>query len=435
MNYTNKNYFQLFKNSDVTIIGLGVSNKPLLQKLLDSQVNVTVRDKRKDIDRTGLDDVNFYLGDNYLEGLSGDIIFRTPGLRPDHPSLLKAKAGGSQVTSEVNELLSICPCPVIGITGSDGKTTTTSLISEILKLSGYTVHLGGNIGIPLLTRVDNIDRNDIVVLELSSFQLIDMTCSPSVSVITNITPNHLDWHLNIDEYIEAKSVVLKHQKKKDTAVLNADNIITASMKGNGNTVYFGKQRILSEKIDGIFDISKIQLKGYYQIENCLAAITAVTGLASYETIKESLYSFKGVPHRNEYVTSINGVSFYNNSIGTTPARTIATLKAHDRKVILIAGGRSKNIPFDDLCNAFPDHVKALILIGEAASDISNCTKSIVNTPSVTCCNNMEDAVYYAYSIARPGDIVLLSPACSSYDVYNNFEERGNHFIRIVESLY
>ena len=431
MNPVFSEFLSSLRGLDITVIGLGVSNRPLVRLLLDAGARVTVRDAK---DGVFHESVTMITGEKYLDGLSGDIIFRTPGLRPDHHALLAAKAGGSRVTSEMDEFFRLCPCPVIGVTGSDGKTTTTTLIAEILRAGGYRVHLGGNIGNPLLCGAGDMSPEDIAVVELSSFQMTDMTRSPHRAVITNITPNHLNWHRDMDEYIASKRVILDHQDTDGLAVLNAGNPVTAAMRGNGRTVYFGSHLIKDGIIRGFLPVSSIRLTGYYQIENIMAAITASDGLATEDAVRGAVEGFTGVPHRNEYIATVNGVRYYNNSIGSSPARTAATLPAHDGPVLLIAGGRGKKTPFDDLCEIFPKHVKRLYLIGEAAGDIEAAARKVTDAPPIERCEGLEEAVLRAGAAAKTGDTVLLSPACTAFDMYANFEERGNHFREIVKKL-
>ena len=434
MNQAFANYKASLRGKEIAVIGLGVSNRPLVRLLADAGARVTVCDKNETIDRTEWDGVTLRLGETYLDGLSGDMIFRTPGLRPDHPALLKAKAGGSRVTGEMEEFFALCPCPVTGVTGSDGKTTTTTLIAEMLRAGGHTVHLGGNIGTPLLSLAGGMEPQDRAVVELSSFQLMDMTRSPQTAVITNITPNHLDWHRDMDEYITAKRNILNRQDENGLAVLNGDNPVTENMRGRGRTVYFGGGRIADGMIDGFLPLSDIRLRGYYQVENVLAALSAVRDAVPEDAIRQVAASFSGVPHRNEYIATVDGVSYYNNSIGSSPARTEATLRAHGEPVLLIAGGRDKNIPFDGLAALFPAHVKRLFLIGEAAGAIERAASAVPGAPPIERCGGLEDALSRARSAAKPGDTVLLSPACTAFDAYRNFEERGRHFAEIVRSL-
>jgi UDP-N-acetylmuramoylalanine--D-glutamate ligase len=356
-------------------------------------------------------------------------------MRPDHPVLDTARAGGSRVTSEMEEFFALCPCPIFGVTGSDGKTTTTSLIADMLANGGRTVHLGGNIGTPLLTRAGEMSALDACVVELSSFQLMDMTRSPHVAVITNFSPNHLDWHRDMDEYIAAKRRLLDFQRAGELAVLNGDNMATATLCGRGRTKYFGRHTVHDEVIDGLVPIRDIRLPGWYNVENVMAAMTAVRGTVPDEAILETVRTFDGVEHRNQWVATVGGAHYYNNSIGSSPARTVATLHAHVGRVLLIAGGRDKKVPFDEMARLLPDHVKVLLLIGEAASQIEAAARGVPGCPPIVCCEGLAEAVAQAHKLAAPGDTVLLSPACTAYDQYSNFEERGHHFVELVGALH
>jgi UDP-N-acetylmuramoylalanine--D-glutamate ligase len=436
LNKAFEHYKDSLRGKEVTVVGLGVSNRPLVRLLVSAGARVTACDINENTDRAEWDalGVSLRLGGAYLDGLSGDIVFRTPGLRPDHPALLQAKANGSRVTGEMEEFFTLCPCHITGVTGSDGKTTTTTLIAEMLRAGGHTVHLGGNIGTPLLSSAGEMTESARVVAELSSFQLMSMEQSPNTAVITNITPNHLDWHPDMDEYTAAKRRILDWQGKDDLAVLNGDNPVTAAMRGKGRTVYFGGSCIKDGMIDGFIRLDKIKLRGYYQAENILAALSAVRGCVPDDAIREVAETFSGVPHRNEFIASVNGVSYYNNSIGSSPARTAATLRAHGKPVFLIAGGRDKKTPFDEMAALFPQYVKRLYLIGEAAEAIERAAVCVPGAPDTERCGGLEDAVLRAHKAAKPGDTVLLSPACTAFDAYTNFEERGKHFTEIVMSL-
>jgi UDP-N-acetylmuramoylalanine--D-glutamate ligase len=437
MNPAFETYIQSLAGRDVTVIGAGVSNTPLIRMLCSAGVRVTVRDRNPALSREEWDNlgVRLHLGENYLDRVGGDIVFRTPGIRPDHPALDLARAGGSRVTSEMEEFFALCPCPIFGVTGSDGKTTTTSLIADMLANGGRTVHLGGNIGTPLLTRVGEMSPLDACAVELSSFQLMDMTRSPHVAVITNLSPNHLDWHRDMDEYIAAKRGLLDFQRTSDLAVLNGDNPATAALRGRGRTKYFGGHMVSDDVIDGLVPIRDIRLPGWYNVENVMAAITAVRGIVSDEAILEAVRNFVGVKHRNQWVATVSGVHYYNNSIGSSPARTIATLRAHVGRVLLIAGGRDKKVPFDEMARLLPDHVKVLLLIGEATSQIEAAARGVPNCPPIVRCEGLAEAVAQAHKLAAPGDTVLLSPACTAYDQYSNFEERGRHFVELVGALH
>jgi len=429
-------YIQSLSGRQVTVIGAGVSNTPLIYMLCLAGARVTVCDRNPALPREEWDNLGVVLrlGENYLDHVGGDLVFRTPGMRPDHPALDSARAGGSRVTSEMEEFFALCPCPIFGVTGSDGKTTTTSMIAEMLADGGRTVHLGGNIGTPLLTRVGEMSKLDVCAVELSSFQLMDMTRSPHVAVITNLSPNHLDWHRDMDEYTAAKLRLLEFQSADDLAVLNADNPTTAALSGRGRTKYFGGHMVRAGVIDGLVPISDIRLPGWYNVENVMAAITAVRGTVSDEAILETVRTFVGVEHRNQQVATVGGVHYYNNSIGSSPARTVATLRAHAGRVLLIAGGRDKKVPFDEMTRLLPKHVKVLLLIGEAASQIEDAALRVPSCPPIVHCEGLAEAVARAHELATPGDTVLLSPACTAYDQYRNFEERGRHFVEMVGAL-
>ncbi|GGD83325.1 UDP-N-acetylmuramoyl-L-alanine--D-glutamate ligase [Paenibacillus nasutitermitis] len=437
MNPAFDTYIQALAGRDVTVIGAGVSNAPLIRMLCSAGARVTVRDRNLALPREEWDDlgVGLHLGENYLDHVGGDMVFRTPGMRPDHPALDSARAGGSRVTSEMEEFFALCPCPIFGVTGSDGKTTTTSLIADMLANGGRTVHVGGNIGTPLLTRAGEMSPLDACAVELSSFQLIDMTRSPHVAVITNLSPNHLDWHLDMDEYIAAKCRLLDFQRAGELAVLNGDNPATAALRGWGRTKYFGGHTVRDDVIDGLVPIRDIRMPGWYNVENVMAAMTAVRGTVPDEAILETVRTFVGVEHRNQWVADVGGVHYYNNSIGSSPTRTVATLHAHVGRVLLIAGGRDKKVPFDEMARLLPDHVKVLLLIGEAASQIEDAARRVPRCPPIVRCEGLAEAVAQSHKMAAPGDTVLLSPACTAYDQYSNFEERGCHFVELVGALH
>lgn len=436
MNPAFNTYTQSLAGRDVTVIGAGVSNSPLIRMLCSAGARVIVCDRNPALPREEWDElgVELRLGDHYLDRVGGDVVFRTPGMRPDHPVLDSARAGGSRVTSEMEEFFALCPCPIFGVTGSDGKTTTTSLIADMLADGGRTVHVGGNIGKPLLTRAGEMSPQDACVVELSSFQLMDMTRSPHVAVMTNLSPNHLDWHRDMDEYIAAKRRLLDFQTADNVAVLNADNPATAALRGRGRTKYFGGHMVHDGVIDGLLPISDIRLPGWYNVENVMAAMSAVRGTVPDEAILETVRNFVGVEHRNQWVATVGDVHYYNNSIGSSPARTVAALSAHVGRVLLIAGGRDKKVPFDELARLLPDHVKVLLLIGEAAGQIEAAARRVPGCPPIVRCGGLAEAVAQAHKLAAPGDTVLLSPACTAFDQYRNFEERGRHFVELVGAL-
>ena len=450
---TVKEFKDSVKNKKIAVIGIGISNRPLIKYLKDAGAEVTAYDKRtkeelgeiyNEMNGIGVKTV---LGENYLDNLEGEIIFKTPGLRFDNPSLVKAREKGALITSEMEMFFEVCPSKIIAVTGSDGKTTTTTLIYEILKKSGYTVWLGGNIGNPLLCDAEKMTDTDIVVLELSSFQLHTMKKSPNIAVITNITPNHLDMHKDYQEYIDAKKNIMRYQNKDDILIVNASNDVTAKIgkEAKGVLLDFSskKDAYISLK-DGtilrngkpILKTSDIKIPGMHNVENYMAAIAAVIGLATDEAILEVAKTFGGVPHRIELIRNLDGVSYYNSSIDSSPNRTINTLKVFDKKVILIAGGKDKGIPYDDLGPYLAEKVKILILIGKTADKIEKSLRDYDKNTDVKIirCETYPDVVKTAYSLAKDGDVVILSPASTSFDMFSNFEERGNLFKELVNRL-
>ena len=458
---TIQEYLSWLKGKKVAVIGIGVSNTPLIKMLLRSNVRVTACDRRT---REQFDEVadeleslgaQLCLGSDYLDHLDHDVIFRTPSLRPDVPQLLAAKERGSVITSEMEVFFQVCPCKLIAVTGSDGKTTTTTLIAEMLKAGGYNVFVGGNIGKPLLPDVGGMVPEDIAVLELSSFQLMTMDRSPDIAVVTNLAPNHLDVHTSMGEYIAAKENIYLHQGPEGTAVFNYDNDITRGFAANakGKTIFFSQQSRLDRGVylqDGaiwyadeigsrrVLPLEDILLPGMHNVENYMAAIAAVSGMVPDETIDKLARTFAGVEHRIELVRTLDGVRYYNDSIGTSPSRTIAGLRSFPQKVILIAGGYDKHIPFDVLGPEIIEHVKELILTGATAQKIRQAVEDapgyVPGGPAIQQAEDFRDAVLRARSVARPGDVVLLSPACAAFDQFKNFMERGQVFKQIVNEF-
>ena len=454
-------YVNSIKDKRIAVIGVGVSNTPLINLLLSCGCNVTVCDKQSlgEMGMEALDLINrgakLKLGEDYLEGLDHDIIFRTPGLMPFDPHLEAAKARGSLITSEMEVFFALCPCKTIAVTGSDGKTTTTTIISELLKAAGYRVHLGGNIGHPLLCEIPETVADDIAVLELSSFQLHSMYCKPNVAVVTNISPNHLDKHKDYQDYIDAKRAEFEHQSENDRLILNFDDEHSAYYAhfAHAPVSYFSdKNRVdrgvicengLILRVNGaeqqeIMGADEIKLPGEHNLLNYLAAFAAVEGLVSNEICSQVAMTFAGVEHRLEQVRVLNGVTYINDSIGTSPTRTSAGLHALKVKPIVIAGGYDKHIPFDGLGDELCKFAKRVFLTGDTAESIH---KAIVNSPfyaesglEVQLIDDFKEAVLAASASAEPGDIVLLSPACAAFDRFKNFAERGRYFKEIVMEL-
>lgn len=444
---------EYIKNRNVTVIGIGISNLPLIKFLAEAGAKVTACDVH---DKEWLGEnynvceslgVSLNLGEGYLDNLSGEIIFKTPGMRFDVPALLAAKERGAVVTSEMEVFFKLCPAHIIAVTGSDGKTTTTSLIHYMLKNSGYKTWLGGNIGNPLLAQVGEMREDDYVVLELSSFQLHTMNDVPEIAVITNLSPNHLDWHTDYNEYIDAKTNIFRNMTHQNTLVLNADNNDSAALLplAHCNVKMFSRKMNATVYLDGenivykgkkVLNIHDIKIPGMHNVENYMAAIAAVRELVSDEVIEDTAKKFGGVPHRIELVRELDGVKYYNSSIDSSPNRTINTLNVFPEKVIMICGGKDKGIPYDAIGPAIADHVKSLILIGATSGKIK---EALIGTQradevKVTETKTYEEAVRAAHSEAKYGDVVLLSPASTSFDMFRNFEERGNLFKKLVNEL-
>ena len=456
---TFEEYLSSLQNKTVAVIGIGVSNQPLIRLLLERGIAVTACDK-KNRETLGIvaeqleaNGCRLRLGEAYLDGLTEDVIFRTPGMRPDLPQLAAAVSRGSVLTSEMEVFFEVCPCPKIAVTGSDGKTTTTTIIAELLKRAGKTVHLGGNIGHPLLAETGKMKPEDVAVLELSSFQLMTMTHSPHIAVVTNLAPNHLDVHKDFQEYIDAKENIFTHQSAKDIAVFNADNPYTLEEASRA----VGRARLFSRKKeleDGVFlrgdaviarhngeerqvmTTADIKLPGVHNTENYMAAIAAVDGLVPDGIIRDFAREFGGVEHRIELIRTRNGVRWYNDSIASSPSRTIAGLNSFKEKVILIAGGKDKGISYDALGPVINDHVKLLILCGATAGVIRRVTEQAANYDGLEIVDveDYHQAVALAGSRAQEGDVVILSPASTSFDRFANFMERGRVFKDIVNGL-
>lgn len=455
-------FFSGIRGRRVAVVGVGVSNTGVVVQLCQKGALVTVHDQRArndigpvcdELERAG---ARLCLGEDYLKGMECDVLLRAPGVYFNADFIKKMRADGVVVTSEMEVFFDLCPCPVIAVTGSDGKTTTTTLIAKILEAAGYAVHLGGNIGRALLPDIETISPHDMAVVELSSFQLISMRCAPDVSVVTNVAPNHLDVHKDMQEYIDAKRHIFLHQNAFSKTVLNLDNEITRSFADQvrGRLFYFSRRErprfgaylagdgeiYLNSRAGSVSVLrrSDILLPGEHNVENYLAAITAVGDYAGAQAITTVAKTFRGVEHRIEYVRELRGVRWYNDSIASSPTRTIAGLNAFDQKLIIIAGGYDKKIPFLPLAPEINRHVKTLILMGATADKIEEAvTRHPTYQPgeiTILRARDMEDAVRRAFEAAREGDVVSLSPACASFDCYKNFEERGRHYKQLVNSL-
>ena len=448
-------YIEQLKGKRIGVVGVGVSNIPLLRLLAESGCDVTAHDKSSadalgavfgELSALG---VKFVLGEHYLDSLDYDLVFRTPGLHPD--KLRNAIRPDTVVTSEMEAFFSVCPCKTIAVTGSDGKTTTSTIIAKLLEAEGYTVHLGGNIGKPLLCEAPSFQKDDLAVLELSSFQLHSMSCRPDIAVFTNLSPNHLDVHPSFADYFDAKKNIFRRQGSDCRLVLNLDNEYTRSCaaESGAEILWFSRQEKTERGFffrDGavwrgeekIIGAEEILLPGLHNIENYMAAFAAVDGLVSPENCRAVAESFGGVAHRIELVRTLRGVRYYNDSIASSPTRTLAGLRSFSERVILIAGGHDKGVPFDGLAAEIVRSVKALFLVGETAEAIRAAVeRSPGYDPAalpIRVLDDFRETVLAAAGFAQSGDTVILSPACSSFDRFKNFAERGNFFRKIVETL-
>lgn len=437
-------YLNALRGKRIAVLGYGISNKPLVRMLTERGLDVTVRDKRDCV----VDGAKTICGDDYLTDLTEDVIFRTPGLMPHVPQLAAAVERGAVLTSEMEAFFDVCPCKIIAVTGSDGKTTTSSILAEMLKAAGKTVHLGGNIGTPLLDIADTITPTDYVVLELSSFQLITMKCSADIAVVTNVSPNHLDIHNDYAEYVNAKRNIFAHQSADGLLVLNAKNEVTRGFadEAAGAVRFFNAAnergaRLQSHELlyDGapVMSAADIRIPGAHNVENYLAAIAALADIVPFECMREVARSFNGVAHRNEFVRELRGVKFFNSSIDSSPSRTRAAIASYGRKVILVAGGKDKGIAYDEIGLPIIECVKTLVLTGATADKIRVAVErnsEYRGDPTIIYEAQFEDAVRAAAAAAHEGDIVVLSPASTSFDRFANFEERGNYFKELVNGL-
>ncbi len=456
-----KKFFEQINGKKIAMCGIGVSNTPLILDFLNKGAKVYALDRRtrdmigETADMLEAKGAELRLGDGYLDDLEVDIIFRTPGMNWNLPELSAARKKGIAVTSEMEVFFDLCPATIFAVTGSDGKTTTTTLIAKMLEAEGKKVFVGGNIGKPLLPEIENITAEDFVVVELSSFQLISMRKSPDVAVVTNVAPNHLDVHKSMDEYVEAKKNVLLHQNAFSRTVLNRDNEITEGFRDyvRGQSLGFSMERQLNNGawLDSkgylhmayrgidvpVVHRSEIAIIGDHNVANYLTAITAVWGYVGVDSIRKVAREFGGVEHRIEFVREVSGVKYYNDSIASSPTRTIAGLKAFDKRVHLIAGGYDKHIPFEPMVPYVIDKVEKLYLCGDTADKIENAVRSNENYkgyPEIIRTNNIKEALEKTLEFTKSGDIVTLSPACASFDAFPNFAARGNYFKELVNGL-
>lgn len=466
MAYENKKleeFNEYIRFRKVAVIGLGVSNIPLLDYLHEKKAKVTVFDNKKidDIPKEILDKITTYgfefsFGSNSLENLKGfNVIFRSPSCLPTKPELKAEAERGAIVTTEIEMLMEMCPCKMIGVTGSDGKTTTTSLINHILEKAGYKTFLGGNIGTPLFTKLPEMTPEDIVVLELSSFQLMNMQVSPQIAVMTNVTPNHLNIHKDYEEYIEAKKCIFKNQNENDILILNYDNEITrnCAKEAKGKVIFFSSKEKLDNGFivdDGvikecedkvrkhILNTDEVILRGAHNFSNIATALAATKTLVDTDIAVKAIKEFKPVEHRIEFVREIGGVKWYNDSASSSPTRTLSGLNAFKEDIVLIAGGYDKNLDYTPLAKTVVNKVKTLILIGQTAEKIFDAVKEELDKENkkmdIYMCDSLEETIKIAKKSAQKGEVVLFSPASASFDMFKNFADRGNKFKKLVNQI-
>ncbi len=446
-----KEYASQYRNATVGFVGMGVSNLPVIRLFISQGAQCTVRDKK---DLSGTDfynellsaGVKFISGEDYLDDITESLLFLSPAVRPDLEGIEKARKNGTRVTSEMEEFFRLCPCKKIAVTGSDGKTTTTTLISKLLDAAGYKTWLGGNIGVNLFAKLDEIKETDFAVVELSSFQLMKLSMSPDIAVITNISPNHLDWHTDMQEYVNAKKRIFQFQDGKSLLVLNIDDDYCASFvsdaKGSVRTIsgksidgdfYFDKNGIFDKKGNMLVADEDIRIVGRHNRYNYTAAYCAVSQYVDFETLQKVAREFGGVEHRIEFVRELDGVRYYNSSIDSSPSRTKACIESFKEKPIVIVGGYDKNIPYDSLGDLFVKKVKYAVLCGATAKKIAAVLDS-AGFSDYCFADDFETAVKYAKSQATSGDSIVLTPASASFDMFKNFAERGNIFKQIVNSF-
>lgn len=442
-----------YRGKRIYVLGLGVSNRPLVRLLCQADLDVTACDRsdRSSIEETARElesyGAKLRLGPGYLDGAEADLVFRTPVMLPTSPEVSLFARQGAEISSEMELFCKLCPAKLIAVTGSDGKTTTTTLIAEFLRAAGKRVFLGGNIGTPLLEHLDEMGPDDFAAVELSSFQLMNMTCRPFRAVVTNLAPNHLDLHSSMEEYVAAKKNIFLNMDKSGSLILNLDNAITRALapeapcalsyfsrEDPSASFFFDGEQIFRRGVP-ILRRSDILLPGDHNAENYMAAMAAVEDLIPDEAISQVAKSFGGVEHRMELVRELRGVKYYNDSIASSPTRTIAGLRCFPEPVILIAGGYDKKLSFEELGREICRRVKVLILCGDTAPKLKKAVlSSCMEPPKILETDEFDDVVSLASREAKAGDNVLLSPAAAAFDRFKNFAVRGKHFKELVNLL-
>ena len=457
MNERLNQFKQNIKGKRVALLGMGISNRAAVDFLLSAGAVLSARDQNPNPSAEITEfltsrGVKMIYGEQYLSDITEDVVFKSPGIRCDIPALREAAARGTVITSEMEVFAAICPCKLFAVTGSDGKTTTTTLVSEILKRaaarSGARVYLGGNIGTPLLPYIEEMRPCDFAVLELSSFQLHTMKTAPVSAIVTNITPNHLNWHTSMDEYIESKKNIYALQDGSCRLTLNANNAVTLSMADaskapvtffsstgekpaaahnctfENGTIFYDGTPVMTRK--------DIKLVGMHNVENYMAAISAVWGWAEIGDMLDVARHFGGVAHRIELVTERDGVKYYNSSIDTSPTRTLAALASFEEKLVVIVGGYDKHIPIEPLIAPLAQKAKFVVATGDTGLEVLQKLKAHgYSSQDMAYVGDFDAAVRFAMQTAKAGDTVILSPAAASFDHFVNFEARGNRFREIV----
>lgn len=470
-----KNEYSELVGKKVAIIGLGIEGVALCDFLIDKVSSITVLDKLDPTELKEKVESDLYtkiakviesqniikiFGENYMDSLKDfDIIFRSPSVYFADPKLIAAKSSGVKISSQIGLFFDLCPCQIIGVTGTKGKGTTSSLISEILKAdiqeknqeNSRNVFLAGNIGYPAITLIPQIKNDDVVILELSNFQLADLQKSPHIAVVTNLYVDHLDYHKSSDEYRAAKFNILAHQREDDIAILNKRTSFDDKdlLRVKSNIKYFGvtsedaivyQDKVILDPTGRdleICEISEIKLFGQHNLENIAAATLATDCLGvEAKTISLAVKQFVGLPHRLELVREVSGVKFINDSFATNPEPTIAAIESFQNDKILILGGSPKGADFHDLSNTIASkNVSAVILIGKEASRIKEALQNEGYTGTVIDgANDFDAAILAAYDAAKQGDVVILSPACASFGMFKNYKDRGDKFRAAVLNL-
>jgi UDP-N-acetylmuramoylalanine--D-glutamate ligase len=405
---------------------------------------ITICDRNADI--TVPEGTDHVLGDGYLDNLDRfDLIIRSAGI-PPRVILEKNPGVAHKISTHINEFFKACPTKnIIGVTGTKGKGTTSTLITKMLQAAGVNAWLGGNIGVPPLTFIDELDAESWVVLELSSFQLIDLQYSPHIGVCLMVVPEHLDWHTDLDEYIAAKARLFAHQISEDIAIFFADNEASRQIAGHGSGTKIPYFTPPGAAIDnGVISISgqeicrteELKLLGVHNWQNACAAVTAVWQVTQdVAAMKNTLTTFSGLPHRLDFIREVNGVKYYDDSFGTTPETAMVALQSFTEPKVIILGGSDKGAAFDELAQAVMGrNVRKVVLIGSQAAKIQAALDSVNFADYTSGGNTMEEIVRTAHAQAQPGDIVLLSPACASFDMFKDYKDRAVQFIAAVQSL-